>query len=226
MRDTTQTNLDRISKMISEGIQDKEIKDVLEISTKTLRRYKNILGYAYIPPVTTLNQCLNCGTDTPNLKYCSKSCSASVSNKLYPKRLRKAKCTKCENITKSWRHTLCEEHWQEYMSNKPEVIKELPLSTYWDKKSLENLHISSKNAHIRLIARSWFKELTKQPCANCGYSKHVELCHIRPLSSFVETDKIGVVNGPDNIIQLCPNCHWEFDNKLITLYPQRDSNPH
>ena len=30
--------------------------------------------------------------------------------------------------------------------------------------------------------------------------------------------KIGEVNCEENLIQLCPNCHWEFDNGLQTLH--------
>jgi len=162
-------------------------------------------------------QCLNCQKETTNPKFCSRACAQSLNNKLYPKRLRKTKCTKCDNITKSYRHSLCEEHWKEYMSTRRESIENKTLSDYWNLKSLEKLHASSKNAHIRLLARSWFKELTSKPCAKCGYDKHVELCHIKPISSFPESSTLAEVNNANNLIQLCPNCHWELDNGLMNL---------
>ena len=54
--------------------------------------------------------------------------------------------------------------------------------------------------------------MTKLACACCGYDKHVELAHIKPVSSFDVNTLISVVNSEENVIQLCPNCHWEFDN--------------
>jgi len=164
----------------------------------------------------TMN-CQNCQKETTNPKFCSRSCAQSYNNKAKPKRLRKTKCTRCNNITKSYRHTLCEEHWKEYVSKRKESVQERTLGDYWKFKSLDGLHTSSKNAHIRLLARSWFKDLTIKPCANCGYDKHVELCHIKPVSSFSETTTLKEVNSRDNIIQLCPNCHWEFDKGLLKL---------
>ena len=133
------------------------------------------------------------------------------------KRKRKTLCKRCSNITKSYRHTLCEFHHQQYIETRFDYIKELTLGDYWTKKSLVNLHPSSKNAHIRGLARSWFKDLTLKPCHNCGYSKHVELCHIKPINEFLSTNFIKDVNNRNNIIQLCPNCHWEFDNNLLKL---------
>ena len=49
-------------------------------------------------------------------------------------------------------------------------------------------------------------------CAKCGYDKHVELCHIKDIANFDDDSLLSEVNSRNNIIQLCPNCHWEFDN--------------
>lgn len=157
-------------------------------------------------------KCLNCSSETTNPKFCSRSCGASYNNKLFPKRKSQRKCKKCNNATRSYRHTLCELHWKEYIESKTDNFKNTKLKEYWNKDSLKNLHPSSKNAHIRGVANSWFKDLKKLPCAKCGYEKHVELCHIKPITSFTEENTLAEVNHRDNIIQLCPNCHWEFDN--------------
>ena len=168
-----------------------------------------------------MNICKSCEKQTTNPKFCSRSCAAKYTNKVHPKKKRTKKCIKCENITKSHRHTLCEAHHKEYMETRFDYIKELSLKDYWDKKSLINLHPSSKNAHIRGLARAQHKNLTLLPCARCGYDKHVELCHIKALKDFDETAKVSEVNDSSNIIQLCPNCHWELDNNLWSLL---DSN--
>ena len=72
--------------------------------------------------------------------------------------------------------------------------------------------MSSRNSHIRGLARIQHKDLLKQPCAYCGYTRHVELCHIKAVSSFSEESLVSEVNSVDNVIQLCRNCHWEFDH--------------
>jgi len=167
--------------------------------------------------IRKINNCLLCEKETLNSKYCSKSCAGKVNNHLLPKRKTTRKCAKCDLTVKSYRHSLCETHHEEYMKTKFDYIKELTLADYQTKESLKNLHVSSKNAHVRLLARSHFKHLTKLPCHNCGYDKHVELCHIKPVRAFDLSSKIKEVNSPNNIIQLCPNCHWEFDNGLLKL---------
>jgi hypothetical protein len=168
--------------------------------------------------------CLSCNKETINPKFCSKSCAAKYNNRVSPKRKTKKLCIVCNSSVKSYRHSRCEKHHQEYMETRFDFIKELSLKDYWNKKSLQKLHISSKNAHIRLLARSNFKDLVNKSCASCGYNKHVELCHIKALSSFNENSKIKEINSYTNLIQLCPNCHWEFDKGLIDLCTIQDSN--
>jgi hypothetical protein len=62
---------------------------------------------------------------------------------------------------------------------------------------------------VRNRARS---VLTGTVCQYCGYDKHVEVCHIKPICSFSEDTLISDINSPENLMILCPNCHWEFDN--------------
>ena len=161
--------------------------------------------------------CLSCSKETTNPKFCSRSCSAKYTGKHNPKRKTNKKCVKCEKNVKSYRHSHCEEHHIEYLQSLYSYTKELTLEDYWSRKSLQNLHSSSKNVHIRSLARSWFKHLLILPCKRCGYSKHVELCHIKPIKDFNSTSKIKDINSEENLIQLCPNCHWEFDRGLFSL---------
>jgi hypothetical protein len=167
-----------------------------------------------------MNNCLHCGTETTNPKYCCRSCSAKHTNVKFPKKKLTRTCSKCSSVVKSYKHSLCEFHHEELKQTKYEVTKNLTLQDYWNKKSLDGLHTSSKNAHIRQLGRTKFKDLLRKPCANCGYSKHVELCHIKPIRDFKPTDKVDLVNARDNVIQLCPNCHWEFDNGYLKLLRQ------
>jgi len=54
-------------------------------------------------------------------------------------------------------------------------------------------------------------------CKVCGYKPHVEVCHIKSVSSFSNDSLIDEINSIDNLVGLCPNHHWEFDNGIIGL---------
>ena len=51
----------------------------------------------------------------------------------------------------------------------------------------------------------------------CGYSIHYEVRHIRAVKSFPDTATMAEVHNINNLIALCPNHHWEFDNGLLVL---------
>lgn len=166
-------------------------------------------------------KCFHCGNDTTNPKFCSRSCSASFSNKI-PKRKLSRKCSHCENLVRNYRSTLCEHHFQTKTIEDRSELRSRTLESYYSRDSLKGLHPSSRSAHVRGLNRSWNKDMTQRPCVCCGYSKHVELAHIRPISSFPLTATLGEINSRENIATLCPNCHWEFDNGLLELPPFRE----
>lgn len=57
------------------------------------------------------------------------------------------------------------------------------------------------------------KNFANSPVKNVGYSKYVELAHVKAISSFPETATLGEINDPSNIFVLCPNCHRELDRR-------------
>lgn len=65
---------------------------------------------------------------------------------------------------------------------------------------------------VRQRARNLALQSFPNECVKCGYSKHVETCHIKGIAHFPKTAKISEVNALSNLMLLCPNCHWEFDN--------------
>lgn len=154
-------------------------------------------------------KCKTCETETTNPSFCSRSCAAIYTNRAKPKRKRKTLCLVdgCNLLTKSYRHTRCEAHWLEYKDNK--WINKT-LGEYRSKHSVKGKHPSWINVHVRMFARSWFKE--KPNCEHCGYTKHVEIAHIRAVTDFKDDELMKDVNARSNIKFLCPNCHWEFDN--------------
>lgn len=177
-----------------------------ELSFTTPITDKGLEGLTGYTPMT---KCYNCGKETTNPKFCSRSCSVITSNKAKPKRKTTKVCLVCSSPVLSYRHNRCKVHLEEYKLNK---FRNKTIGEYRSLLSVKGKPPSWVNTHIRLFARTWFKHLRKKPCAHCGYTKHVELAHIKAVSEFPDSSLLSEVNSESNIIQLCPNCHWEFDN--------------
>ena len=64
------------------------------------------------------------------------------------------------------------------------------------------------HSRIRELARNKALHYNRfYKCANCGYDKHVEVCHIKSIDSFNENSFISEINDLSNLVGLCPNCH-------------------
>lgn len=76
----------------------------------------------------------------------------------------------------------------------------------------------SARSCIRNNASKVFYSKNKYPkCSVCGYDKHIEVAHIKSVSSFSGNALIYEINDISNLIGLCPNHHWEFDNGLLDI---------
>lgn len=75
----------------------------------------------------------------------------------------------------------------------------------------------SARTAIRKLADAAFKKSDKmQRCAICGYDKHIEIAHIKAVSEFNDEALISEINDIGNLVALCPNHHWEFDNGKLS----------
>lgn len=161
---------------------------------------------------------------SPN-HFCSRSCSVKINN-LGKRRHPPRNCVKCNKqyITNKTHRSLrrCECCIKQIMTS--QEAKEMTLEQHLERDSIKDKHPSWKAAHIRNFNRSWNKDLLGLSCQMCGYKHHIELAHIKPISSFSEQDKLGVINDPSNILVLCPNHHWELDNNILSAadIPARD----
>lgn len=133
--------------------------------------------------------------------YCSRSCA----NKGSPKRKKTKKCKICKALIFSDKKR-CPECIKNYI---PKFSDSYKISEV----IYTNHHKSSTFALIRTRARAIAKKLGWKSCKHCGYDKHIEICHIKPIKDFSEDSLISEVNHIDNLLPLCPNCHWEFDHK-------------
>lgn len=163
--------------------------------------------------MTSTTYCAYCEKETNNPKYCSRSCSAKANNK-NPKRKKTKKCIICKCLINK-RNSYCSDCYTKITHERSENLLNHTLEFYTNKEWLNNTHKSNFYSHIRSMCHIQHKDKKKLPCYLCGYDKHVELCHIKPISSFSANSTVKEINAEDNVIQLCRNCHWEFDHGLI-----------
>lgn len=76
---------------------------------------------------------------------------------------------------------------------------------------------SARGCIVKDAKKKYIKSGRILSCAICGYDKHVEIAHIKSVSSFNDDATIREINSIDNLIALCPNHHWEYDNGLLNL---------
>jgi hypothetical protein len=76
----------------------------------------------------------------------------------------------------------------------------------------------SARSAIRKSAQIVFVEHNPIPkCVICGYKIHVEVAHKKAVSEFDDNITIREINSIENLIGLCPNHHWEYDNGFIKI---------
>jgi hypothetical protein len=163
---------------------------------KTLAHIKLFNEYNLNPPL-----CKCCSKPIPyehrKNRYCDRSCAAKITN-LVPKRKLRNRCVTCNKPIRC-NATYCKSCYRS------QLFGEQPISY------LMRLKGSNKYVSIRQHAHRVIKGRTRV-CAHCGYDKHVEVCHVKAICKFPPDTLIKVANDPNNLIYLCPNCHWEHDH--------------
>lgn len=147
--------------------------------------------------------CASCSKETSNPKFCSRSCSATVTNRT-PKRKRSAQSICVCGQTKSKRANRC----SDCFTNR-NTIATIQDWLYINPKVPQSLY-----GRIRVHARYLTRHLPKL-CSQCGYSNHVQVAHIKGINTFSRDTLISVVNNLDNLAFLCPNHHWELDHGML-----------
>jgi len=136
-------------------------------------------------------------------KFCSVSCSCKRNKNKIVDTLTKEKISKTlktKNSTKTYN----------YNGSLLELTK-------GELKEKRNTYQSWRSDIRRLSKKLYysFHQNEKNVCKLCGYDKHVEVCHIKSVSNFSDNAKLSVICNKENMILLCPNCHWELDNGLL-----------
>lgn len=163
-------------------------------------------------PHSQLKSCKWCGKLTGNPQFCDSQCSGFylaeyISKPRQQQQPRKIRCCKyCGKVVQG---------------RKEACLDCNPNHVDWTKRTLAEARDMEKyqvHAAIRNRARRIYRNENKpESCANCGYDKKIHVCHIRAINDFPDDASIAEINSPDNLIALCPNCHWEFDNGLLSI---------
>ena len=154
-----------------------------------------------------MTACPVCGRKTRNPKFCSRSCAARQNNALFPKRRLGGRCQVCSRPI-ALRGTYCKDH----DPTKP-YDRSRPICDLFETQR----HPMYRLQRIRADARRLYHTCKPYRSENCGYDKHIEVCHRRSVASYPGDTPLSVVNSLDNLVGLCPNCHWEFDHGLLQL---------
>ena len=102
-----------------------------------------------------------------------------------------------------------------YETTEKEVIRPIKEKTKGELMSNRNSYQSYRSTIRRDADETFQKEDGNYACCICNYNKHVQIAHVRAVASFKDTDLISEINHIDNLIPLCPNHHWEFDNDKL-----------
>jgi hypothetical protein len=124
--------------------------------------------------------------------FCSSSCSATYNNRL---RIRKEKPK----------------------SIKKEKEDKIGLLTKDELFGIRGSYQSARSTICKIARRVYKASGNPMKCLVCGYEKHTDISHVDPVSEFSGDSKINEINHVTNLVALCPNHHWEFDNKLIDI---------
>ncbi|WP_210518328.1 HNH endonuclease signature motif containing protein [Hymenobacter terricola] len=153
-----------------------------------------------------MNNCLHCGAQTANAKYCSRSCANRVDGHLFPSRQRTARSCKHCGAALLTRRTTCD-------NCNPSLVDWWTVALH----QLKARALPQYAAQIRSLARMIYRKSSRaKACTVCGYDTHYEVCHINPINEFLPVDFVAEVNKLSNLVVLCPNHHWEFDHGLLS----------
>lgn len=164
-----------------------------------------------------------CNNLTNNPRYCSKSCSAKMGNKLHPRTgyrkttQRKCKRNECENITPISRK-YCSDECRKLEKNNREKKR------WQDRKKLSP---SEQVVDYRKRQKILAVEYKGGKCIICSYNKYVGALHFHHLEPSEKDFSIAsagktipfekMKNELDKCVLVCGNCHSEIHAGLIDI---------
>ena len=153
------------------------------------------------------------------LFFCSPECKQAeqrIGGKLeidfYGSNSRKNKCRNCGVRIRNSKTGLCQDcyYTQVILSTGKLTKLDMQNTLYTPRNMYQRIRNHAHNCMIRMYKN-------EKKCAVCGYSIHVELCHKKPISEFKDKALLSEINAEENLVYLCRNHHWEFDNGYLKI---------
>ena len=161
------------------------------------------------------HECPVCFQSTTNPKFCSRSCAAKRNNVLHPKRAMRP-CTECGMERTDYKTAKCLDCHRK--SLKRESLNRYQAWTLGEMRGDGSVNFNCRYPYIRTMSRRAYKESGRpMECLVCNYSLHVDIAHVRDVKSYPDTATVAEVNDLSNLIALCKNHHWEFDNGYLQI---------
>jgi len=159
--------------------------------------------------------CIVCQCETSNPKFCTRSCAARFNNTAFPKKKKQPhQCKKCL-VPLELPRIVCNECLTTGTKKTRDGVR-VPYAFVTKGDILTD--DTQRFRRIRESARQVALEHGKlKACQECGYSLHVEACHVTPIKDFPDDTLLSDLNSPSNLVGLCRNHHWEFDHGHLTL---------
>lgn len=188
---------------------------------------------------SVIRNCLQCGKETKNPKFCSLSCSAKYTNLRKTYDAKNGKCIICqEPIYKNAKY--CEEHklkkintrtksqiiektcvvcgktWESWNSNSRycsiECQSEYKYNEFISRWLSGEINGSGKCSKLSAYVVRYVLEKANYKCEECGFNK-VHPRTGKPILEIHHIDENPENSTVENLKVLCPNCHSFIDSK-------------
>lgn len=135
-------------------------------------------------------KCIKCGIDTPNKKFCSRSCAASYNNiGVVRNGVIKPSCTYCGNK----------------VTSKNSTTKFCSIQCHVDYKWIKTVHDIKSNKNVTALVLRKYLISTDLKCVECGITSEYNGKIISLELDHIDGDSSN--NVLNNVRLLCPNCH-------------------
>lgn len=152
-------------------------------------------------------------------KFCSQSCSTIHRNKTIKRKSKNETsiCLKCNAIVYNKRLSSGGYYKRSYCDKCCRYSKRSSITSLTKKELFtKRKNWQSARSSVQRNAREVFlKSNLPKKCKICNYDHHIEISHIRSVSDFPDDVLISTINDISNLIALCPNHHWEYDNGIL-----------
>lgn len=154
-----------------------------------------------------IKPCLFCNNDFICIKYKNKK---FCNNICYREHINN-KVNRCKNCNKKiyQKSTYCKSCYVPKKTFETKTIQECIYTSGQDSNRYTKIRDSAK--------RKYRSEIKNSRCENCGFNRHIQVCHIKSISSFSVDTLINVVNDISNLVGLCPNCHKDLDHGYLDI---------